>query len=35
MQRVKVFEFSYDESVMDMLYKKVELGREYYLTLKL
>lgn len=35
MQRVKVFEFSYDESVMDVLYKKVELGREYYKTLSL
>ena len=35
MQRVKVFEFSYDETVMDMLYKKVELGREYYKTLSL
>lgn len=35
MQRVKVFEFSYDETVIDVLYKKVELGREYYLTLKL
>lgn len=35
MQRVKIFEFSYDESVMDMLYKKVELARGYYLTLKL
>ena len=35
LQRVKVFEFSYDETVMDVLYKKVELGREYYLTLKL
>jgi hypothetical protein len=34
-QRVKVFEFSYDETVMDMLYRKVELAREYYLTLKL
>lgn len=35
MQRVKIFEFSYDETVIDMLYKKVELAREYYLTLKL
>ena len=35
MQRVKIFEFSYDESVMDMLYKKVELAREYYKTLSL
>lgn len=35
LQRVKVFGFSYDETVMETLYKKVELGREYYLTLKL
>lgn len=35
MQRVKVFEFSYDETVIDVLYRKVELGRAYYLTLKL
>jgi hypothetical protein len=35
MQRVKIFEFSYDESVMETLYKKVELAREYYKTLSL
>ena len=35
MQRVKIFEFSYDETVMDMLYRKIELAREYYKTLSL
>lgn len=34
-QRVKVFEFNYEQNAIDLLYSRIEAAREYYLTLKL